>query len=351
MATLVNHAVTTWLVTGGAGFLGRAVVLRLKQEGGAVRVLDTAPNPFDDERVEYVQADVRDASLVEEATRGCDFVVHAAAALPIHRSRRFIRSVNVDGMRNVLEAAKKNGVRGVGFVSSTAVYGLHKHHPILESSPIKPVGPYGESKVEAERLCRAARKAGLHVSILRCKTFLGPGRLGVFEILFDWIRRGKRIYLIGSGHNRYQLLHVDDLIDALFLSMEHPEGNDDFNLGAAEFGTLREDLAAVFDEAGTGARFAPIPAAPAKAALFALDKLRLSPLTRWHYGTMDKDSYVDIEKARSVLHWEPNVSNRECLVEAYRWYTQHLDEFEGRSGDTHTVPWKQGALRLLRKVS
>lgn len=342
-----------WLVTGGAGFLGQSLVRRLLAEQKRVRVLDGNPSEAfaAHPHLEYFQGDVRDAALVDRACEGVDVVVHAAAALPIHRSKKFIWDVNVNGMKNVLEASLKNGVKAVVFTSSTAVYGLPKHHPILETSPMKPVGPYGASKVEAERLCRAYRQRGLRVGILRAKTFIGPGRLGVFEILFDWIDRGKRIPLIGPGHNRYQLLDVDDLIDAILLCAERPEGNDDFNLGALEFGTLREDLTALFQEAGTGARFRPLPRRTAKAILFLLEKTQLSPLTRWHYATMDKESYVDISKAQRQLGWQPQRSNREAMVAAYRWYHAHKGEFAGRTGTTHTVPWNQRVLKLLRKVS
>jgi nucleoside-diphosphate-sugar epimerase len=344
---------TRWLVTGGAGFLGRSLVGRLLQDGARVRAFDTAdPAGFPFARqVDYVRADVRDAAAVEAATSGVDYVVHTAAALPIHRSKAFIRSVNVEGMRNVLAAAQRHSVKGVVFTSSTAVYGLPKHHPILESSPMVPVGPYGESKVAAEALCQEARANGLHVCVLRAKTFLGPGRLGVFEILFDWIRDGKRIYLLGAGHNKYQLLDVDDLVDAIVLGATTPQGNDDYNLGATEFGTLRQDLGALFKEAGTKARFRPLPAAPAIAALWTLDKLRLSPLTKWHYGTMAKDSYVDTQKAQTKLGWRPKRSNQEAMIAAYHWYHAHRSEFEGKTGTGHTLPWKQGALKWLRGVS
>jgi nucleoside-diphosphate-sugar epimerase len=343
----------TWLVTGGAGFLGRSLVRRLLDLGNRVRILDTAPrlDGPDAARVEYIQGDVRDAAAVERATAGTDYVIHTAAALPIHRSKRFIHDVNVTGMRNVLEAASKHRVKGVVFTSSTAVYGLPKVHPILEDSPMKPVGPYGESKVEAERLCREYRQKGLHVCILRAKTFLGAGRLGVFEILFDWIKDGKRIYLIGKGHNKYQLLDVDDLIDGILLGATKPEGNDDFNLGADEYGSIREDLTALFREAGTGARFVALPRRTSIAALWTLDKLRLSPLTKWHYGTMATDSYVDTAKAHAKLGWAPKRSNREALVSAYRWYHAHRAEFAGKTGTGHTVPWSQGVLRWIKKLS
>lgn len=341
----------SWLVTGGSGFLGQAVVRRLLKEGVTVRVLDTAPMPGEwAGKVEFVQGDVRDAAKVSEAVAGMEAVCHAAAALPIHRSKRLIHEVNVDGTRNVLDAAVAHGAASVVYISSTAVYGLHKEHPILETNRLIPVGPYGESKVEAERVCESYRDR-LHVAVLRPKTFLGQGRLGVFEILFDWIHDGKRIPMIGKGHNKYQLLDVEDLVDAILLSAAHPKGNDTFNVAAAEFGTLREDLTPLFEAAGHKPRFLPTPRRTTIAALWTLDKLRLSPLTKWHYGTMSSDSYVEITKARDVLGWQPKRSNQDTLLAAYTWYHAHRDEVRSTVGTTHTVPWNQKILKVFKRLA
>ena len=340
-------------MTGGAGFLGHAVLTRMVEAGVTAKSIDIVdPEPaFVVPGVEYLRIDIRDKVAVKHAVQGADYVVHAAAALPIHRSKKFIFSVNVDGMRNVLDAALDAKVKGFVFTSSTAVYGLHKYHPILETSPMIPIGPYGASKVKGEEMCREYRAKGLHVGILRCKTFLGPGRLGVFEILFDWIRRGKRIYTLGKGNNRYQLLDVQDLVDGIILAAQTPAGNDDYNLGADRFGTIKQDLQTVIQHAGTSSRVTALPRRTSKFLLFVLDKLRLSPLTRWHYGTMDRESYVEITKATTKLGWHPRRSNSETLVDSYDWYIEHLASIEGKTGTTHTVAWNQRALRWLRGIS
>ncbi|HUR63024.1 MAG TPA: NAD(P)-dependent oxidoreductase [Candidatus Thermoplasmatota archaeon] len=341
----------TWLVTGGAGFLGQAVVRRLAALGHAVRVLDTAPRPAElaGLALDYRQGDVRDAAAITAAMQGVDAVCHAAAALPIHRSKALIHAVNVDGTRNLLEAAAASPRKPrFVFISSTAVYGLHKEHPITEENRLVPVGPYGASKVEAEALCASYRDR-LHVAILRPKTFLGEGRLGVFEILFDWIADGKRIPLIGKGHNKYQLLDVEDLVDAILLAAAHPRGSDTFNVAADRFGTLREDLTPLFAAAGHPPRFLPAPRRTTIAGLFVLDKLRLSPLTRWHYGTMSQDSYVETGKARERLGWTPRRSNQETLLAAYAWYHANRGKARASTGTTHTVAWDQRILKVFKR--
>lgn len=339
-------------ITGGAGFLGLHLARRALDDGTSVRTLDLAP--LDDralERgVEEVRGDVRCERDVRAAVAGADVVVHAAAALPIQSSRSAIRSVNVEGTANVLAAALGSGVRRVVLISSTAVYGVPKRHPIVEDDPLVGVGWYGESKIEAELLAAEFGRRGLDVVVVRPKTFVGPERLGVFEILFDWIREARRIPILGRGANCYQLLAVEDLVDAVVRAFEAPVGGEALNIGAGSFGTVRDDLQALIDHAGSGSRLWPLPVRPAEVSLRALELARLSPLAEWHYRTAHRDSFVSIEKARELLGWEPRLSNAETLCAAYDWYLAHLSELRV-AGTTHRVPWDQRALGILRHLS
>ena len=340
-------------ISGGAGFLGLHLARRLLADGANVRSLDVGPldDPELERSVEELRGDVRDRAAVERLVRGADVVVHAAAALPIQASRAAIRSVNVGGTANVLAAARDAGVRRVVFVSSTAVYGIPERHPIREDDPLVGVGAYGESKIEAERVCREFGALGLETVIVRPKTFVGPERLGVFEILFDWVREGRRIYVLGTGDNRYQLLAVEDLVDAIVRSFDAREvAGEAVNVGAAEFGTVREDLTALIGHAGSRSRLRPVPARPAEAVLRTLELLRLSPLAEWHYRTAHRDSFVSIEKAERLLGWRPKLSNADALIRTYDWYLANRDRVR-RAGTTHRVPWNQQALGLLKRLS
>jgi nucleoside-diphosphate-sugar epimerase len=339
-----------WSISGGAGFLGLHLARRLLADGHDVRTLDVAP--LDDAELERsvheLRGDVRDPERVRELVAGADAVVHAAAALPIQASRESIRSVNVTGTEHVLDAARQAGARRVVFISSTAVYGVPERHPIEEDDPLVGVGWYGESKIDAEALCRVA---AVETTIIRPKTFVGPERLGVFEILFDWIREGRRIYILGKGHNRYQLLAVEDLVEAIVRAAAAPEAaRQALNVGATEFGTVRSDLQALIDHAGSSSRLQPVPVKPAELALRALELLHLSPLAEWHYKTAHRDSFVDVSKAQRLLGWEPRLSNREALIQTYDWYLANRRRV-GAAGITHRVPWNQQALGLLKRLS
>ena len=339
-------------ISGGAGFLGLHLSRRLVADGHVVRTLDVAP--LDDAglegRVEELRGDVRSAVDARRLLAGADVLVHAAAALPIQESRAAIRSVNVDGAAVTFAAALEAGVRRVVLISSTAVYGVPERHPIHEDDPLVGVGHYGESKIEAERLCDAFASRGLETVIVRPKTFLGPERLGVFEILFDWIREARRIPILGEGTNRYQLLAVEDLCDAVVRCLDADVAGEALNVGAARFGTVREDLEALIAHAGSGSRLRPVPARPAELALRGLELARLSPLAEWHYRTAHRDSFVSIEKTRSLLGWEPRLSNAETLCETYDWYLAHRGTMRA-AGVTHRVPWDQRALALIRRMS
>lgn len=341
---------THYLITGGAGFLGINLARFLLDRGHEVTSLDIADFSYPERgRIREVRGDIRNRADVDRALEGVEVVVHTAAALPLYREED-IRTTDLGGTRVVLEGAKAAGVERFIHISSTAVYGIPDHHPLYEDDPLHGVGPYGEAKVKAEEICLGFRESGLIVPIIRPKSFVGPERLGVFALLYDWAKDGKGFPMIGSGKNRYQLLDVEDLCEAIYLCAALPpeQANETFNIGAKEFTTMREDYQAVLDEAGFGKKIRPLPAAPVIWGLRLLERLHLSPLYKWVYETASKDSFVSIERAERMLGFAPKYSNKEALVRNYRWYIAHLDSFENASGVSHRVPWKQGALRLAK---
>jgi nucleoside-diphosphate-sugar epimerase len=340
------------LITGGAGFLGINLCRALSARGAALTTLDIAA--FEDaalrDRVTAIRGDIRDPRAVDRAMAGVDLVVHTAAALPLYTPQD-IFTTDVEGTRVVLDSALRHGVERVVHISSTAVYGIPDHHPLLENDRLEGVGPYGQAKIQAEMVALEYRARGLVVPILRPKSFIGPERLGVFALLYDWAIDGKNFPVPGSGDNLYQYLDVSDLCDAIILCLTLPAErvNDTFNIGAAEFGTVKQDYQAVLDAAGHGKRVIPIPAMPAILALRVLDRFRLSPLYKWVYETITQDSFVSIEKAQRQLGFTPKYSNKEALLRNFEWYCAHRHAFAASSGITHRAPWKQGALGVVKR--
>ncbi len=338
------------LVTGGAGFLGINLVRYLLERGHEVVSLDLEPFDYPErDRITVVDGDIRDRAAVDRALEGCDMVVHCAAALPLYKPAD-IFSTDIDGTRTVLQAALDAGVARAVHVSSTAVYGIPDHHPLLETDRLHGVGPYGEAKVKAEEVCDEFRAQGMTVPIIRPKSFIGPERLGVFALFYDWAKDGHGFPMIGSGDNRYQLCDVEDVCQGIYLSATGPADkvDDVFNIGAREFTTMKEDYQAVLDEAGFGKKISGFPAGPVIWTLRVLEAMKLSPLYKWVYETASEDSFVSIEKAERVLGFDPKYSNKDALVRNYRWYLEHLPEFENASGVSHRVPWKQGILKVAK---
>lgn len=339
-------------ITGGAGFLGINLTRYLLAKGHQIVSIDFAEYTYPEKDVvNAILGDIRHPYEVREAVKGCDVVVHAAAALPLYTPED-IFSTDIEGSRIVFEESYKAGIKRVIQISSTAVYGIPKHHPIYENDELIGVGPYGKAKIEAEKVCADFRNKGMCVPIIRPKSFVGPERLGVFAMFYDWASSGHGFPVLGNGRNLYQYLDVDDLCDAIYtcITGDAEVVNDTFNVGAKEFGTFGGDFQAVLDKAGFGKHVKCFPAAPAVLALRLLEKLHLSPLYEWVYETAYRDSFVSIEKAEKALNFKPKYSNKQALLRNYEWYLANRSKFQNQTGVSHRVPWKQGALELLKKL-
>lgn len=340
-----------YLITGGAGFLGINLVRYLHSRGHNVASLDIVQFDYKDmnDKIEIITGDIRNKEIVEKAVQGRDIIVHTAAALPLYKAED-IYSTDIDGTRNMIEAGNQAGIKRFIHISSTAVYGIPDHHPLLENDKLDGVGPYGKAKILAEEECVKMRKDGMCVPILRPKSFIGPERLGVFDLLYDWALDGRGFPMIGNGKNRYQLLDVEDLCEAIYLcaTLDEKIVNDTFNIGAKVFTTMREDYQAVLDKAGHGKKIKSLPEKPIIFTLRVLEAMKLSPLYKWVYETASKDSFVSIEKAEKILGYKPKFSNKDALLRNFHWYIEHRDEFKDTGGVSHRVPWKQGILRLAK---
>lgn len=340
------------LVTGSSGFFGIHLVQRLLDSGEEVQGFDIVNPKIDltEKSFHFVQGDVRNYTAIYEACHGVDVVYHNAAVLSIAKAGRKYWEINVNGTHNVLEACRGRGVTKLIYISSTAVYGLPSRLPIDESSKLHPITDYGRSKAAAEQLCHKYRQDyGMDISIIRPRTILGQGRLGIFQILFDWLKDGKRIYVLGSGNNYFQFISASDLAEACLLVTK--VSNEDFNIGAKNFSTIRQALEALVVHAKTGSKVVSVNTTIARYSLWLLNKLRISPLAEWHYNMYDRDLFFDISKAERILHWTPKDGNIDMLIQSYDWYLQHYKDLKYKYGRSSGYPLKQGILRLLKLIS
>ena len=342
-----NPARATALVTGGSGYFGSLLVQRLVDAGHHVRVLDLHDADDQPADVEMVIGDVRDDAAIGRAVAGCDVVFNCVAQVPLARDERLLRSVNVDGTALLLNHAARLGVRKVVNISSSAVFGVPASNPVLPSTVPSPVEAYGHAKLAAEWACLEAVSKGLDVTIIRPRTILGHGRLGIFGILFEWVADGADIFVLGKGDNRYQFLHADDLTDVCMLAAKAP-GAAVFNAGTDRFGTMRESLESLCTHAGTGSHVRSLPVRPAEAMMKAAATAHLAPFAPYHWLMYSKSLWFDIDHVRDALGWQPKWSNEEMLADSYDWFLRNRGDTDGLGRSHHRTIAKQGALRLLK---
>jgi len=265
------------LITGGSGYFGSLLRDRLRHRGQAVRIFDLVDANDRPRDVDFIQGDIRDPGSVGAAVKDCDLIFHCVAQVPLAKDKKLFESVNIDGTRNLLDAATTNRSRKVIYVSSSAVFGAPKSNPVTEQTPPSPGEAYGRAKWKGETLCGEFVQRGLDVTIIRPRTIMGHGRLGIFQILFEWIREGYNVPVLGRGDNVYQFVHADDLADACILAAEK-KGATVYNCGAAKFNTMREVLDSLCAHAKTGSRVRSVPMAPAVLFMKLTSLSGLSPL-------------------------------------------------------------------------
>ena len=323
------------LVTGSSGLLGHCLVERLEDRGDALQLADIAEPEGDGHRGDHPLAlrDISEPGALDDLAAGADVIYHLAAAQRMKpqfqwSEERIYRS-NLEAVRNVLGAAERCGVPKVVHVSSSGIYGVPRSVPVGEDHVQQPLGSYGESKIEAETLCAEALGRGLDVTALRPMTLFGPRMTGVFTILFEWVRRGKPVFLLGSGRNRVQGASSWDVADACIAATQSPNARGAMvNIAAEPDGvpTVKEWTEQLIAHAGGRSPVICIPAAVLRNTARVLGWLGASPIVPEHYKLADTDFVLDIRSAKDALGWTPKYDNARMLFQAYDWYVSLADE-------------------------
>lgn len=336
----------TSLVTGSSGLLGGCLVERLRQRGESLRLFDLEPPEYEVGDAEFVRGDASDEAVLVEAAEGCDVVYHLAAAQRMKPqfaswTESDIFDRNLAAARNALTAAERQSVRKVVFTSSSGIYGVPRSVPCKEDHPTVPLGEYGRSKLLAEKFYREAADRGQDVTVLRPMSLFGPRMSGIFVMLFEWIRRGQPVFMLGSGQNRVQASSAFDVADACIRASERPSASGGFYNIASDpqsVPTVREEVEALVAHAGTGSRIVPIPAVALRSVAKTLNLVGLSPIVPEHYILADQNFVLDIAAARDALDWEPQYDNKSMMIDAYDSYLTAGEAFR---------PAPHPALRML----
>ncbi len=319
------------LVTGATGFTGGHLARSLVAHGHAVRALVRDPSRARDLEhagVQLAVGDLRDSGAVAKALDAVDVVYNVAA---IYRqagvSTETYRAVNATSVGHLIVAAAEAGVRRVVHCSTVGVHGDVERPPADEDAPLKPGDVYQDTKLEGERLARAAGSRGTEVTIVRPTGIYGPGDRRLLK-MFRGVAR-ERFPILGEGQIYYHLTYIDDLVDAFRLCGERAEAaNRTYIIAGGEVTTLNELVALVAEVAGVRPPRLHLPVWPFWVAGALCEAVCVPfgiepPLYRRRVDFYTKSRAFDISRARGELGYAPRVGLREGISRTLDWYRAH----------------------------
>ena len=341
------------LITGGSGFFGGVLKRRLLAEGYSCTNIDLVADSDTDPKLTGVQGDIRDKSLLDKifATQKFAAIFHCAAQLAHDAiDDNLLWTSNVDGTRNLAEAARQFGIKKFIFISSNCLWASNLGHDVAEGETPNPIELYGRSKLEGEKVL-AEYTSDLDIITIRCPTIIDSGRLGLLAILFEFIDDHKKVWVVGDGSNRYQFIYAQDLATACLQALDY-NGSNLFHIGSDNVVSLRKVYEAIIKAAGSRSRVASLPKAPTIAAMQLAHKLNLSPLGPYHYRMIAESFVFDTTRIRTQLGWTPTVTNEEMMIRAYKYYAENRAEIHARTEvSAHSRPTSMGIIRALKWFS
>lgn len=312
---------------GGDGFVGRQLARRLTETGQEVVVADIVDhhrNAYPD--AAFVTCDVTEPSSVSMVEISPDDVVYNLSAKmlsPIQvraKRRAFFYPVNYEGTKNIVEAMSRADASKLVHYTTDMVYGHTVNFPMTEDHPTAPLGEYGQSKLDTELLAAEWRDRGMHITLLRPRLIIGPGRLGILTKLFKLVDYNLPVPMIGSGRNPYQFISVFDCAEAAYLSYKAGVPNEAYNLGSINPPPVRKLLSDLIRHAGSKSVLIPTWGFAVKRTLDLLDTLNLPLMDPEQYLIADEMCVLDVSKAERELGWVPAYRDEEMLIAAYDEY-------------------------------
>lgn len=323
---------STILVTGGNGFVGRHVVTALAERGDQARVLALPGEDttwLDERGIAVYRGDVRVPGSLTAATDGADAVVHLAAMMDVWRPIGEYQAVNVTGTENIARAAIAAGVRRFVHMSSSSVYGMALGRPADESFPLAPFpDPYSITKAAGDRAVqRMAAEDRLPAVILRPDQIFGPGDHLHFGRLAGRLRSGRGI-VVGSGENVMPFVYITDVVQGLLLALDcdHAVGQA-YNISSDRPLTQRQFLDAIACDIGASPPRVHVPYRALYAAAYLAERLATAtpylsrpPVTRFGVAFFGTASRHLIGRARRELGYSPRVALRDGVRMTAAWY-------------------------------
>ncbi|HZN90711.1 MAG TPA: NAD-dependent epimerase/dehydratase family protein [Thermoleophilaceae bacterium] len=318
----------TALVTGGSGFIGGALIERLRREGWEVRALarsDAAAERVRERGAEPVRGDIGERATLEEAAAGSEVAVHAAAKVGDWGDPAEFERLNVGGTANVIAACRAAGVRRLVHVGTEAA--LMAGQPLVnvdESAPLRPDSPalYSSSKAKAEQVVRAANGDGLETVVVRPRFVWGRGDTTLLPAITELVR-ARRFRWIGGGRQLTDTTHVDNTVEGLWLAATKAPAGGVYFVTDGQPVVFREFVTRMLATRGVTMPNSTVAAGVAGAAALVSERIWRArkrfdsppPITRFAVWVSSQECTIDISRARRELGYAPVTSHEEGLAE------------------------------------
>lgn len=351
------------LITGSAGYVGNVLTENFIKNGKSVIGLDLY-----DTNLEYSsnadshllgsiyseRVDITNPELLENIFnkyKNITTIIHCAAQLFYKKSNKeFFYNTNITATNNLIKLAIKYDIKNFIFISSNCVYGRVNSLDINEQHATKSFEEYGNSKIAAENILWQY-KDQINITIFRPPTIVGAGRLGILSIVFDFIRENRKLYLVGSGNNRYQFIGGNDLFNACHHAINNNISGI-YNIGTDNPPSLVNLFESLINHANSKTKIYHLPAFILIPAMKVCYKLGISPLGPYQYNMITSNYIGNTNLIKQQLNWQPTKTNTELLIDAYQYYIDNYDSIHSCSSYTgHRKAGKAGIIKLLKYLS
>tara|TARA_Y100000816_G_C26103766_1_gene585773 strand:- start:91 stop:1110 length:1020 start_codon:yes stop_codon:yes gene_type:complete len=333
-----------YLITGGSGYLGKELIETFNNKENKIINLDIIPS--NKKNCIDFNIDIEneiDVEKIFELNR-IDVIIHNLASVPITKKNKNFLKINTGSTKLLLKLSNKYNVKKFIFISSSAVYGTPDKLPILETSKREPVELYGESKKKSEDLCFEEIDKGKNITIIRPRTIIGKNRLGIFSILFEWLKSDLPIPVLSKGNNLYQFIDIRDLCSAIELA-SHSDYKGSLNIGSDDVNKIIDVLKYLKKEFNSKSKIKNIDNSLIIKLGYLLQKMNLIPLQDYHFKAYGSDIYFESNLAKKVLKWEPKYSTFESFKDSFNFFLK--DDKNSKNKSVHQKIIKNYILKYM----
>lgn len=318
-----------YLITGGSGFVGSLLCESLVEKGHKVINLDIIKPSSDS--VKFYNINILNKTKVDRifVENKIDIIIHSCAEVPITKSKDFFK-VNLGGTKNIIDCFLKFKIKKLVYISSSAVFGVPDLVPVKEDDERNPVEKYGMSKKAGEDECFKYISQGHNIVVIRPRTIIGGGRLGIFSLLFDWIKSNTNIPVLNNGNNIYQFVNLIDFCEATIAS-SIIDYRGSLNIGSNSYDTIKNNLNKLIIKAGSNSKLINLDNSIMFKAAYYLQKLNLIPLQEYHFKAYGANIYFDGSRTKKILNWESKYSDYDSLEDSYFNYLNNFKKNKKQS--------------------